>query len=90
MRRFQSVINFTMPTATERLQLWQQTKPQIVSLTDDIALGELAEKYELSGASILNILHVSTIRALESGGPITKPMLLEEIGKEFFKENKTL
>jgi len=90
MRRFQSVINFTMPDVTERLQLWQQTKPVIVGLAEDVSLPEFAEKYELSGAAILNVLHICTVRALADKSKITKALLLDEIRKEYAKENKTI
>lgn len=90
MRRFQSVIGFNMPDASERLLLWQQALPQLVPLASDIVLSELAQRYELSGASILNILYAATIRALDDGSPITKTILMDEIRKEFAKENKTI
>lgn len=90
MRRFQSVINFGIPDQEERLRLWMQTKPEIVKLGEDVDLNVIARKYELSGASILNVYQIATIRAIEAGGVITRSIILDEIGKEFSKESKTL
>ncbi|GGN13232.1 hypothetical protein GCM10010967_56680 [Dyadobacter beijingensis] len=90
MRRFQSVIHFSMPDAQERLTLWQQTKPEVVKIADDISFEELAQKFELSGASILNVMYISTIRGLADEQKITRAMLIEEIRKELAKENKTI
>jgi hypothetical protein len=90
MRRFQSVIHFSMPDAQERLTLWQQTKPIVVTLADDISFEELAQKFDLSGASILNVMYISTIRGLADKQMITRTMLIEEIRKELAKDNKTI
>ena len=90
MRRFQSVIHFPMPDAQERLLLWQRTLPKIIPLAADVSLNELAQRYELTGSSILNIIHISTIRALADGQVLTKSLLLDEMRKVYANEGKTL
>lgn len=79
-----------MPKVEERLLHWEQTMPKIVKLSEDISIKKLATRYELSGASILNVLHISTIRALASDNQITKSIVIDEIKKEYAKENRTL
>lgn len=90
MRRFQAVIHFSMPDVAERLRLWQQSLPTSIPIASDVNITELAHRYELSGASIFNIIHISAIRALSNGHVITKSLFQEEIGKELNKEGKSI
>jgi AAA+ superfamily predicted ATPase len=88
-RRFQSIVYFPMPKPTERLQLWQQTFPDAVQLDQRIDLKRVAEKYELSGSNIVNIVHYCCLQALADNTNIIKmENLLAGINREFIKENK--
>jgi hypothetical protein len=90
MRRFQAVIHFPIPDVTDRLRLWQQTLPISIALADDVNLQDLAQRFEITGASILNVVHIATLRALAENQPISKAILLDEIRKEYAKEGKTI
>lgn len=88
-RRFQSVVYFPMPRATERLTLWQQSFPEAVKLDDSVKLPQIAEKYELSGSNIVNVVHYCCLQALSnSTNIITHENILAGINREFSKENK--
>jgi AAA+ superfamily predicted ATPase len=90
-RRFQSIIHFTMPAAEERYQIWKNAFSGTCTLHPEIDLYKIAEDYELTGGSIINILRfcaMSTIRRNDS--VVTKRELLAGIRKEFKKENKTV
>lgn len=88
-RRFQSVIYFPMPRPAERLILWERTFPDAVQLDKDIKLESIAEKYELSGSNIVNIVHYCCLQALvEKTNIVSSDILLRGINREFVKENK--
>lgn len=90
MRRFQTIIQFSMPGVAERRILWNNTLPTTISKADDISLDQLAERFELSGAAILNIVHAASIRALSEKRPIQSVDLMEGIRHEFAKSGRTL
>lgn len=88
-RRFQSIVYFPMPRPAERLLLWQQSLPQAVQLAPDVDLQRIANKYELTGSNIINIVHFCCLRALsEQTNMLNKENLLNGIQREFVKENK--
>lgn len=91
LRRFQTVVHFAPPTVNERLRLWQKTMPAMLQPEDTLQLYQLAEKYELTGAAILNIVHYATLQAVSKADThIRKTDILEGIKREFRKEDKTM
>ena len=89
IRRFQSIIHFPMPRPAERLRLWQQSFPEKLMPNGQTNLSALAQKYELSGAAILNIVQFACLRALERGQErILDADLKEGVIREFGKEGK--
>lgn len=95
MRRFQSIIHFPMPGAAERLTLWQKSFPEKMQ-TNSLNLPALAQRYELSGASILNVVQYAALRSLEraNGQPAAVRILEEDVRegvvREFGKEGKSV
>lgn len=90
-RRFQSMIHFRMPMATERFQLWKNAFSGKCELHQDIDLWGIAENYELAGGAIINVLRYCAMLAIEKEDPIvTEEELIEGIRKEFQKENRTI
>ena len=65
IRRFQSIIHFPMPSTTERKQLWENSFPKKMKLSEKIDLDDIANQYELSGGSIMNVVQHACLRALE-------------------------
>jgi AAA+ superfamily predicted ATPase len=90
-RRFQSMIHFTMPTAEERIQLWQKAFSGKCKLNPDIDIESIAENYELAGGAIINVLRYCALIAIQKNETMASYQdLLEGIRREFKKENKTL
>jgi len=90
-RRFQSIIHFTMPTAEERCQLWQQAFSGVCMLHPDIDIHQIAEEYELAGGSIINVLRFCALSAIRRNDTIvSKQELMAGIKREFKKENRTI
>jgi AAA+ superfamily predicted ATPase len=55
-RRISLIEEFKMPTAEERKAIWGKLVPKKMPLTKDVDFGLLAEKYELSGGLIKNVV----------------------------------
>ncbi len=91
VRRFHSLIHFPMPVATERLVLWQKSMPENLGAGSTVNLEELAQKYEMSGASVLNAVHYATLQCYaKNADTINQSDLVDGIRKEFFKEERSL
>jgi AAA+ superfamily predicted ATPase len=90
IRRFHSLIHFPMPNAAERLVLWQKSMPAGLTSDQSISLEELANKYEMSGAAILNAVHFATLQTYARNDTnIYQKDLLDGIRKEYLKEDKS-
>lgn len=89
LRRFHISVHFPFPGAAERLDLWKKTMPGLLKQEPAIHLAALSEKYELTGAAILNIVHYATLKALSQGDDhIRLRDLLDGIKREYWKEDK--
>jgi len=85
------MIHFPMPTAAERLQLWQKSLPPSVPLAAEVSLETLAARYELSGAAILNIVQFVALRALSRQQHVLAlEDVMDGIRLEYQKEGKLL
>lgn len=90
-RRLQSVIHFPIPKSHERLALWQKAFSEKTRLADDLDLDGIADKYELAGGSIINVVQYASLMALHRKENIIRPAdVLEGIRKEFRKDGKTV
>jgi SpoVK/Ycf46/Vps4 family AAA+-type ATPase len=90
-RRFQSIIYFPMPDTEQRMQLWKQSFPEAIQLDAEVDLSAIAERYELSGANIMNIVQQTCINALAKDSKnITMQNLTACIGEELMKEGKLI
>lgn len=90
-RRFQSVVYFPVPDPELRLLLWQNTLGQRFPEQHRPFLEKTAEKYELSGGAITNVVRFGAIQALQNGQSHISPEdLTIGIQKELTKEGKTL
>jgi hypothetical protein len=88
-RRFQSIIHFPMPRAEERLAIWQKSFPAQVAMAEDLDWSQIAARYELTGAGILNVAHYCAIELLaDRNHELTLKRLEAGIHREFDKEGK--
>lgn len=58
VRRFQSILYFNLPTVEERITLWENALKNF-SISSDVSIKKLSEKYEVSGAAISNAIQFS-------------------------------
>ena len=90
-RRFQSIIEFEVPSYGERLQLWKNNLPKGIRIAEDVNLNELSKKYDITGANIVNIIQYACLRTLEDKNENIKlDHLLQGIKKEYAKEGKMM
>lgn len=88
-RRFEHMVHFPMPRPNERLALWRKSLPCGIALEPGLDLGEIANRYELSGGTIINVVRHCCLRAIASGVPLLRQADLEEgVRREYAKENR--
>ena len=88
-RRFQSMIYFGLPDPQQRLQLWQNGFSHKSPLEPGLDLEAIAQKYEMAGGAITNVVRYTSMKALKRGDAvIMQKDILKGIKKEFAKEGK--
>ena len=90
-RRFQAIIHFRMPRPEERYELWRKTFPPQIEIAEDIDWRQIATRFELAGAGILNVTHYCAIEVMASRSRCLDLKRLEDaISREYIKEGKVL
>ena len=89
-RRFQSLVGFTRPNASQRLRLWQGILDGNVPLHPDVDLEGLAKDHDLVGGAIVNVVRHASISALRRGRKaVTQDDFRAAIASEVRKEGRT-
>jgi hypothetical protein len=89
LRRFHSVVHFSLPRPPERLRIWREAFSRKAELEPRIDLSQLAEKHEVAGGTIMNIVRYASLMALSRGGTtIALDDLEEGIRRELLKEGR--
>jgi hypothetical protein len=77
IRRFNSIVKFPFPEATERSAIWKKSFPKNVLFAKDVPqpeadattelinIPDMVKKYELAGGSIINAVHYASLKAVE-------------------------
>ena len=90
-RRFQSIIEFEIPSYNERLQLWSNNLPKNIEIAEDVNLKELSKKYDITGANIVNVIQFACLKTLEENNKtIHLKHLIQGIKKEYGKDGKIM
>ncbi len=88
LRRFNSIIKFSIPTAEERLIIWKKAKPQALSWNSAI-IKKLSGAYELTAAQIVNVITYAALKTYDTPNTeISENNLLEGIALEFEKDDR--
>jgi hypothetical protein len=89
IRRFQAVVQFSLPSVAERVELWKRAFPSSFPLEKEVPLLAIAKKYEVTGSDILNIVHYCCLQAISKKlTAIDHTLLIAGIRKEFLKEGR--
>lgn len=90
MRRFQATIFFPFPKPEERAQIWKKALPPGFEYFERVSYEKLG-KYELSGASITNVIKASCVKASKRGDNI---LAIEDVIRfikiEYAKDSRTI
>lgn len=90
LRRFDAVIEFSLPDKIQRYQHWQRLSSNGPSFESRIDIVGLSEIFELSIAQIDNVYEHALLSALERGGDLQKSYLIEGLGRELAKDKASL
>lgn len=88
-RRFQSLVYFPIPGAKDRLTLWQNYFNNI-SIDGKADFKTIANKYELAGGNIINVLKYCAIKSADNLDTIKTEFIIEGVRRELLKDGKTL
>jgi hypothetical protein len=90
-RRFDNIINFTLPRPDQRLEIWKNAFAEKSTLANDISLKDIAKGYELSGGAIMNAVGYASLMTLKKNSQeISRNDLLTGVRKEYQKEGRTI
>jgi hypothetical protein len=91
-RRFQSSIRFPMPDEHARAKLWAESfRNPGFTLAPDVDFSALANRHELSGGAIINVLRYTALVAAGRPRPVVEAAdLMEGIRQELQKEGQYL
>ncbi|MTI89268.1 MAG: ATP-binding protein [Balneolaceae bacterium] len=90
-RRFQSLIYFSVPDTEERFKIWNQLLSNGAPVSEEIDVEAIAEKHEISGGTIINVLRYSALQALKRDQPLIEEKdLIQGIRREHKKNGKTV
>jgi ATP-dependent 26S proteasome regulatory subunit len=91
VRRFQTIIHFPMPRAEERRLIWSKAFPPQIAIGKDIDWQQVAARFELPGAGIMNVTHYCALEALADQSLFLDLKRLETaILREYVKEGKVV
>lgn len=91
IRRFQTIIHFPMPGPEERETIWRKAFPLQVVPDKDINWRQIATRYELTGAGIINVVHFCAVEVLQSQVyKLSLTQLESAIIREYIKEGKVV
>ncbi|MBP1966342.1 ATP-binding protein [Paenibacillus aceris] len=90
LRRINYVIKFPFPDSEYREKIWQSMFPPAAPLSDDVDFRYLAQRYEIAGGNIKNVVLSSAFLAAEAGEPIRMQHIIKSIRHELQKSGKIL
>lgn len=90
IRRFQSIIHFPIPDYEQRIKLWDMILPTHEYRDEQLNINEIAEKFDIAGGAILNVVRYSILKSLQTKKRISKDLIISGIKKEAKKEGRLI
>ena len=90
VRRIHARIDFAVPSAVQRREIWVQHLPSAAPIDPAIDLTDLAERFELSGGSIRNAAVTAAFIAAGQGETISAVHLLQAVQRELRKQGRLI
>ena len=88
-RRMKLIIEFPFPDKEQRLELWKRSIPEAMP-TEGLDLEFLAERFELSGSEIRNVIYQAAFLAAAEDGALTMHTVMRAVAGEYEKNGKVL
>jgi ATP-dependent 26S proteasome regulatory subunit len=88
IRRIQHLVEFPFPDARMRERILRSHMPERAQVQPDVDLGALAQRLELSGGNIKNVVALATTLAVDAGEPIAMHHLVLGATRELQKLGK--
>jgi len=89
-RRLRFIVEFALPTAQNRQQIWQKVFPKDAPCSPNLDYEFLAQNLEITGANIRNIALTAAFFAADDGGVIEMAHLIRALGREYQKMGRIL
>lgn len=90
-RRFQNMVHFPMPRPEERHEIWRKAFPPQIEIAEDIDWRQIAVRFELPGAGIMNVTHYCAVEAMaDQSLSLDLKRLEAAILREYIKEGKVV
>ncbi len=90
LRRMHFCVDFPLPEAAERLEIWRRVLPPELPRAADIDLPALAERFQLAGGNIRNIAVAAAFLAAADDSPLAMRHLVAATRREFQKLGKVV
>ena len=87
-RRMHYVVEFPLPNAIHREQLWRGMFPPQAPLADDVDFKFLSEQFQLPGGDIRNVVLSAAFLAAQDGTAIHMRHLVPSLGRLMVKKGK--
>lgn len=88
LRRFGAVVEFQMPSPTQRELLWHKAIPREAPKDNDLDIERLAKQFVLAGGSIVNAAINACVLAAHDDTPVAMRHAVRAVGKELVKMGK--
>lgn len=88
MRRMKYVIQFSVPDAKIRYQIWKSSFTEKVAVSSDVDFQYLAEQFEFSGSNIKNIVLASVFLSASENTPVNMKHILTSVYNEYLKQQR--
>jgi len=85
LRRIDVLVEFPVPDAQSRAQLWAKHLTPELPVADDLDLGFLASAFELSGGNIRNVVLSAAFEAAEQQAAVAMSHLVRATSAEYRK-----
>jgi SpoVK/Ycf46/Vps4 family AAA+-type ATPase len=90
LRRFGAVIEFPMPSPTERLHLWTRAIPTAAPKDPDLDIPKLARQFNIAGGNIISAAINGCIIASTRREKVAMRHIVEAIARELIKMGKQI
>lgn len=90
VRRLRFVVEFPLPGVAERRRIWERLLPHELPRADDVDLGFLAKRFDVSGGNLRNMALSAAFLAAEEGTALGMKHLLHAARREYAKMGKVV